>query len=50
MSLSERLQELKSSRAIIIKQRVPARLKMEQSLLRLIEKYDQIGPTRAKTQ
>jgi hypothetical protein len=45
MSLSERLQELKSSRAIIIKQRVPARLKMEQSLLRLIEKYDQIGPT-----
>lgn len=45
MSLAERLRDLRSSRAIISKQRIPTVLKIEQALLQLNQKYDHIGPT-----
>jgi EH_Signature domain len=45
VSLSGRLEELRTSRAVISKQRLPAVSKIEQSLQRLTEKYDRVGVT-----
>jgi hypothetical protein len=45
MSLLEHLQELRSSRAIITKQRLPTFSQVERAAQRVEQKYDQIAPT-----